>query len=241
VLDWTARPSFLGEFETLLAPIPVRCPASTRFMPRGYEHPDEARLESFGPSVMPDLGVWNELEDWWLVHKARANTPNWDIAVFCEIERRPGLVLVEAKANWPELGRAGKREPNAGSQRSIENHDRIASAIGEAQDGWRVIDSRVSISRDSHYQLANRLAFTWKLGTLGIPVVLLYLGFTGDEGIRDAGEPFTDDADWRTAFSQYADGVVPLELFERRHDLGAAPVWLSLRGRDVIEESRPVS
>jgi len=53
----------------------------------------------------------------------------------------------------------------------------------------------VRLDRDSHHQLANRLAFTWKLATLGIPVVLLY--FTGrDEGIADAGEPILDDAYW---------------------------------------------
>jgi hypothetical protein len=241
VLDWTAQPSFPSEFELLLAPIPVRCHNATRFMPRGYGHPDEARLETFGPSVMPDLIAWSDLEDWWLVHKPHANTPNWDIAVACEIEGRSGLVLVEAKANWTELSRAGKHDPNADSQKSVENHERIAAAIDQAQEGWRTINRRVTISRNSHYQLANRLAFSWKLATLGVPVVLLYLGFTGDEGIRGAGEPFADDKDWRRAFSQYAEGVVPLEMFECRHDLGAAPVWLSLRSWEAMENSRPVS
>ena len=38
---------------------------------------------------------------------------------------------------------------------------------------WLRTDPRVTISRDTHYQLANRLAFTWKLASLGISVVLL--------------------------------------------------------------------
>jgi hypothetical protein len=32
-----------------------------------------------------------------------ANTPNWDLAFGCEIAGKTGLILVEAKANEPEL------------------------------------------------------------------------------------------------------------------------------------------
>jgi hypothetical protein len=188
---------------------------------------------------LPGHPAWKELENWWLAHKSGANTPNWDIAVACEIEGRPGLVLVEAKANWPELGTAGKQLTRDASVNSRANHERIGRALREACEGWRQIDERVDISCGSHYQLANRLAFTWKLGTLGIPVVLVYLGFTGDEGIRDAGQPFADDADWLRAFSEYARACIPMELLDVRHDLGAAPVWVTARDRAVIELSPP--
>jgi len=80
-------------------------------MPRGYSNPREARLESFGPRLLPESPAWLALRDWRLVHKAGANTPNWDIAAGCEIEGRAGIVLVEAKANWPELGVGGSRSP----------------------------------------------------------------------------------------------------------------------------------
>lgn len=239
VLDWTESPNFLREFESLLAPLPVRFTPDTVYMPRGYTDPMEARLERFGPVVMPGLAVWEQLQDWWLAHRRGANTPNWDIAATCEIEGKAGLVLVEAKANWPELGAAGKRLDKASSPKGIENHERIGAAIDEACKAWQRINPHVNISRDSHYQLANRLAFTWKLGSLGIPVILVYLGFTGDEGIRDAGAPFTDDANWRKAINEYAADVVPMELFEVRHDLGAAPVWLALRSRGILESSPP--
>jgi hypothetical protein len=187
---------------------------------------------------MPGLTVWGDLRDWWLKHKRGANTPNWDIALGCTIEGRPGLILVEAKANWPELGTGGKLLDPKASEKSRDNHNQIGVAIDQACAGWKRIDPRVSIARDSHYQLANRLAFTWKLATLGIPVVLMYLGFLGDEGIRaDAGAPFADDQDWQRAFSEYASGVVPLDLFGRRLDFGAAPVWLLSRSRPVLEQS----
>ena len=237
VLDWTARPEFVSEMIALVSAIPVKITAGAKWMPRCLEEPDEARLETFGPDWIPSHHAWGNLKDWWLIHKQGANTPNWDIAVGCIIEDRPGLVLVEAKANWQELKVDGKVLRKNASKKSQENHQQIGKAIAEANSGWQRIDPRVAITRDSHYQLANRLAYTWKLGMLGFPVVLVYLGFTQDEGIRDVGDPFIDSQDWNQAFSNYADSIVPLELFGRRIDLGPAPVWLVLRSRPVLEVS----
>lgn len=239
VLDWTEQPDFLAELESLLSPIPVSISPGSYCMPRGYGNPQEARLESFLSQALPDMQLSAQLQEWWLVHTRGANTPNWDIAVACEVEGRRGLVLVEAKANWPELGRSGKKLPEGASPHSVENHLRIGTAIEESLAAWQQIDSGVAVSRDTHYQLSNRLAFSWKLASLGIPVVLIYLGFMGDDGIRDAGEPFRDDANWRAAFSEYAASVVPIELFEMRHDFGSAPVWLGVRSARVLEISPP--
>jgi len=234
VLDWTGRPSFLPELAQILEPVPVHFPADTVFMPRGVLAPEEARLEKAGPALVPGVSVWREIEDWWLCHKAGANTPNWDIAAGCEVEGRSGLVLVEAKAHRAELGTGGKPVSADASVRSIENHERIGEAIEEACQGWRALDERVSISRDSHYQLANRLALTWKLASLGIPVVLLYLGFAGDDGISDVGDPFADDADWHAAFDAYSAEVAPSELLDRRLEIGSTPAWLLSRSRPML-------
>ena len=153
----------------------------------------------------------------------------------CRIDERPGLLLVEAKANWAELSIAGKQlKPNA-SRKSWENHKRIGAAIGEACDAWQQIHPRVMIARDSHYQLANRLA--WTLVTLGIPVVLLYLGFTGDEGIRDVGEPFqtTPAGSARSPSTQirpYQWSSLVIDLGLTNHLLGSYPeAGLSYRFR----------
>lgn len=241
VLDWTTQPEFTKELIALVSFIPIEISANAKRMPRGRDEPAEARLESFGPEWMPSLHIWDDLRDWWLKHKRGANTPNWDIAVGCRIEGRPGLILVEAKANWPELNVDGKLLPERHSKNSKDNHDQIGRAIDEARAGWQRVNPRVSITRDSHYQLANRLAFTWKLATLGIPVVLIYLGFIGDEGIRaDAGPPFSDDRDWQRAFSEYASTTIPLDLFDRRVDLGQSPVWLVSRSRTILEQSSPL-
>jgi hypothetical protein len=239
VLDWTTRPEFSVELLQLVASVDARISAHSRWMPRGYSAPDEARLETFGPRILPDSPVWSRLRQWWLVHESGANTPNWDIAAGCEIEGRPGLILVEAKANVPELNVAGKSLDAAASEASADNHEQIGRAIDEACTELRRINATTAISRDSHYQLSNRVAFAWKLATLGIPTVLVYLGFLADEGIVDAGAPFADSAQWERAFAQYAHPIVPKDLFERRIECGAAAAWLLVRSRPVLQVSQP--
>ena len=237
VLDWTARREFVVELLQMIAPVDACISRESTWMPRGYRSPDEARLESFGPEVLPEHRAWKILRDWWLAHERGANTPNWDIAVGCDIAGSPGLVLVEAKANVPELGQGGKLVGSDASASSQENHRRIGQAIDEACAALRRISDATAISRDSHYQLSNRLAFAWKLASLGIPTVLVYLGFIGDDGIRDVGQPFRDDSHWRRVFADYIRPVAPQELFERRLECGAAPAWFLVRSRPVLSTS----
>ncbi len=110
------------------------------------------------------------------------------------MEGRPGLILVEVKANVPELGVAGKLIAPDASKNSLENHERIGRAIAEARAGPSAHLPGIAISATSHYQPSNRLAFAWKLATLGIPTVLIHLGLTGDEGLQGVGAPFENDA-----------------------------------------------
>jgi hypothetical protein len=222
-----------------IAPVEARITRASRWMPRGYAAPDEARLETFGPKILPDRRMWEQLRKWWLAHEQGANTPNWDIALACEIDGRPGAILVEAKANVPELAAGGKLVRADASEASTANHRRIGAAIAEACAGLRHFNEAIAISCDSHYQLSNRIAFTWKLATLGVPTVLVYLGFVGDEGIRDAGEPFRSDVHWQQVFSDYARSVTPQDLFGRRLECGDAPAWFLIRSRPVLSPSPP--
>lgn len=239
VLDWTERPTFRAEIQALLPEVGLEFDDTTRWAPMGHGAPKEARLSSFGPTWLRESSLWSTLDDWWLRHKRGANTPNWDIVVACRIEGTPGLVLVEAKANHSELSTAGKPLKGTASRNSRENHARIGSAIAAAQAGWQEIDPDVSISVSSHYQLANRMAHAWKIAEQGMPVALVYLGFTGDEGIRDAGAPFVDGADWRKAFAEYTKGRVPPRLLNRRHLVGETPLWFLCRSRPALQQSPP--
>ena len=111
VLDWTDQPRFLPELLGLVRPVSCKVNADSIWQPLGNEAPSEAQLEQFGPRAYPKHPAWPVLTTWWLRHARGAKTPNWDIALSCEVEGQPGLILVEAKANIPELSEAGNGKP----------------------------------------------------------------------------------------------------------------------------------
>lgn len=87
-----------------------------------------------------------------------------------------------------------------------------------------------------HYQLANRVAYAWKLADLGLPVVLLYLGFTGDTYF-DA-DYIRDDAHWQRVIGGYMQGVVSQQFPERVHTLASGgSVQMLVRSLPVAEVS----
>ena len=61
---------------------------------------------------------------------------------------------------------------------------------------------------DHHYQLSNRFAWLWKLASLGIPVVLLYLGFLNAQDMTDDGPLFRSEEEWTRAMKDHRRGAV---------------------------------
>jgi hypothetical protein len=170
-------------------------------MPDGYQNPVEAKL---GESALFLNAAHREmLTDWWLAVRRNANTPNWDIVSQATIDGEEGLILVEAKAHSREWGTGTCGATNQ------ENRQRIALAIEEANAGLNGVMSGWGLSCESHYQLANRFAWSWKIATLGVPVVLVYLGFVQAQEMSNRGKPLADAADWKELVLDYADGVVP--------------------------------
>ncbi|MBM4049880.1 MAG: hypothetical protein FJ279_32695 [Planctomycetes bacterium] len=197
-------------------------------MPRGHANDEEARLELHGQSLLQGAVDWDVLHHWWLNHNGRANTPNWDLASTCSIKGRRGLVLVEAKAHVEELDVAGKSlEPDA-SHHSQSNHVRIGWAIEEASRALARMVPGVCLSRDSHYQLANRVAFAWKLATMGLDVVLVYMGFTGDSAV---GVQLRDQRHWRQTMEDHARGILPPAFFDQEIACGLASMQMLVRSR----------
>src|SRR5215813_15278049 len=113
VLDWVecGPRSFVPELNELLGGTASVDIDNDRWMPHGYGDAREARLDLHGEEYLPG-DVRKALTDWWLVHKAGANTPNWDLLSTASVSGRRGLVLVEAKANCAELKVDGKLLPD---------------------------------------------------------------------------------------------------------------------------------
>jgi len=211
------------------------------WQPKGYLAPVEARLEECGHHFVPDVECWEELAAWWIPHRRGANKPNWDLVVACNLGGVPGLALVEGKAHEQELGRFGKPFDPAGSPNSLANHERIGEAIAEASAALDRVLPGVLLSRDSHYQLANRVAYSWRLASMGVPVLLMYLGFTGDHGISYVGTPLRDGLHWQSAMRGYMAGVLPDGFLERWIPCGKAGMRMIVRSKAVFEQSSPSS
>ena len=145
------------------------------WQPQGTSDVREAQLNKRlegGAVLVPDR-VRRELGKWWLAKDAgRSGTPHWDIVSTCTISGQAGVLLVEAKAHSKELSSRDKCGATLVNRKQIEN------ALEEANAGLRKVGGGSwRLSAEHHFQLANRFAWSWKLATFGVPVVLLYLGF----------------------------------------------------------------
>ncbi len=201
------------------------------WMPRGKTSVSEARLSQLVNLLEPAYGVKRTLEIqeqfrvWW--NPEGGNTPNWDIASSCKIRGTPGLLIVEAKAHGCELKSQGKKKlTKRDSYRRRKNHLCIRLAIAEAARGLQSVTEHYwKISRDKHYQISNRFAWSWKLATLEIPVVLLYLGFLDAEDMADDGPLFRSELEWERILKDHSRSVVDQDCWGE---------WLSVKGVPLL-------
>jgi hypothetical protein len=192
----------------LAEPFAVVDPARHTWMPGGVEAPREARLGE-APQFLA-FGHREQLLGWWLSERQRANSPNWDLAATATIGSREGLILVEAKAHSGELSRSGCAATN------MANAQRIPRAIQETNAELNGVLPGWSLSAATRYQLANRFAWGWRIATLGVPVVLVYLGFLDAEEMTGPGrEAFRSADGWEGSVRDYAHGIVPADAWER--------------------------
>jgi hypothetical protein len=130
---------------------------------------------------------------------------------------RPGLILAEAKAHYGELGSGG------GGAKNSQNEARIRDAIAEANEHLSRISPGWNLTADSHYQLCNRFAWGWKVASLGVPVVLVYLGFLNVEDMPGY-RVFRTDQEWENAVLEHAEGVVPHGAWNKPLDINGTPL-----------------
>ncbi len=210
---------------TALAAPFARVSAGDRWMPQGFDQLGEAQLHKAPRLLEP--GIRAELSAWWLAPRSRrARTPNFDIASTCTIDDRPGLLLVEAKAHDEELNKeaAGRSLTADASDDRRASHETIAAAIRSACSGLSEATSLPwRIARDSHYQMSNRFAWVWKLTALGVPVVLIYLGFLKVYEMDDRGRPFVEPSDWERLVVSHSHHLFAAKVWNRRWTLHGVP------------------
>jgi hypothetical protein len=238
ILDLLDRPDWTAVLNGLLASTGAVVAPDAPRMPRGQNAQAEALLCRPCEPLLP-REVSKRLRAWWLaVDKPVAADPNWDLAMEATFpDGKRGLVLVEAKAHVAELaGEVGGKL--FGKMSSKLNHCSIGRAIREARTALNVLEPGVRISRDRCYQFSNRIAFAWRLAaTEGIPVALLYLGFTGDAVIAGPEGRLRDGHHWRAEVVTHTSGIFPSALWERRIDTPKAPLWVLTRSLPCLRQS----
>jgi hypothetical protein len=199
--------------------------ATDNWMPQGFEDVKEAQLHKAKDLV--DVNAHGEaLKSWWLaVGGPVVVTPSWDIASTCTIDGKRGLLLVEAKAHHEEL----KPNDHCGASNK-RNYERIGEAVRVASDGLNKVHDGWNLSHESHYQLCNRFAWSWKLATLGIPVVLVYLGFLNADEMPN---PFPDGQSWDDAVRDYARDFVPESVWGSKLMLNDIPIYPLIRSKRI--------
>src|SRR3954464_1816520 len=206
VLDLVSRDDVASALTLLVHDVNGTVDRAHRVRPIGYSDAVESDLRSFCRTCAPAGLDLRGIDEWWVNEDYKG--PTWDLITECTIGGRYGYLLVEAKAHESELQRGGKSQEAGASEQSQANHRRIAECLNKTQAWFRSnVDGECNISIDSHYQLANRLSAAEALASCGVPVILLYLGFTGDTYFTDH---FRDDAHWQRVMGSYLDGVVPL-------------------------------
>jgi len=209
----------------LIAPFGAVSP-DDHWMPQGFDDHEEAQLHSANRLLRHN--VRKRLVSWWLAAgEGFIRTPNWDIASTCRIGGKVGLVLVEAKAHDSELidAEAGRTELKPPISAAAEkNHIRIGKCIQDASNGLSAVTNQPwTLSRDSHYQMSNRFAWSWKLVEFGIPVILVYLGFLRADDMTDQGKPFETPAEWEALVRSHNKPLFPASVWNCEWKIDGLP------------------
>lgn len=201
----------------LVAPHAFVDPVRHVWAPNGLANPGEGKLGETKPFLSDKQR--EEISNWWLaIRHPNANTPNWDIVSQATIGDREGLVLVEAKAHDKELTKeeAGKLIDAKASQDSCSNHDGIGKCVDEASRALSLATGlNWHLSSNSHYQMSNRFAWSWKVTTMGMPVVLVYLGFLNADEMQDRGLPFDNHEQWKQLVESQSQTLFPNAVWGR--------------------------
>ena len=233
-LIWTRGPKFAPILRSMVKGLPVEVDDDPPRMPRGRSVPCVVPLYRTSEPFLPE-SIRKELDSWWLAQRSgKQIRPSWDLVVSCKIQGKRGLVLAQGKANEKELAEEekGKKYNRA---TNFDAYEHLGNVIEEARAALDAVVAGVGISRDRFYQLSSRVAFAWKLAAIGIPCVLIYLGFLENQAWKTRKKPFLDDACWRSFVVEHCSEVLPPAMFDREIKCGKASMWLLARSLDTGE------
>jgi hypothetical protein len=135
-----------------------------------------------------------------------------------------------AKAHANELkldGKASRGDP--------DNQARIELAVSTANQRLNELLPGWNLTCSANYQLANRFAWAWKVASLGVPVILVYLGFLNANEMVDQGTPFVNADTWCQRVVDYSRDSIPARAWDVDIPVGD----YQASGADTVAESEP--
>lgn len=155
---------------------------------------------------------------WWIAFKG--NRPTWDLICHVEIDEKPGLLIVEAKAHYGEMSEKDcKSAADTKNDRSVANDLSIRLRLTEASLGLSELGlGSFRLSADHDYQLSNRLAYLHKLAIDGVPTILMYVGWIGSPDWLTA-DPLVDESAWTEAVKGHFSRIGPWEFVGLKRQL----------------------
>lgn len=214
VLLLLESPNYVAALNSALAGAGTAISARDVHRPIGMADDREYELPEFSREYLDGRFERRQIEEpkWWIIKRnARVRTPNFDLISTATICGTPGVLLVEAKAHHGELETCGKSFKRSSNP---ENHHCIGESIELANQALNEIVPGFKLSRDAFYQVSNRMAWGWRLASLGVPVTILYLGFVQDPYWPK--DQFESSEDWMRSARSYLSNVVPEEALDRR-------------------------
>ncbi len=97
--------------------------------------------------------------------------------------------------------------------------------LGARSRAWR-INQRTRMGRVA-------FAWAWKLASLGVPVVLVYLGFLNAGEMKDRGEPLSDARHWQNIVQNHSESVVPVSVWVEPVLINCTPLHALIRSTEI--------
>jgi hypothetical protein len=144
------------------------------------------------------------------------------------------LLLVEAKAHEHELTKEEAAKPLQETANGRRNHERIGECIQQANLALTAATGRSwTLSHRSHYQMSNRFAWAGKLAELGVPVILVYLGFLKADEMKPKDKPFANREEWEQLVRSHSATLFPGDIWNRTWTVAGQPLAPLIRTTTV--------
>ncbi|MFA7543469.1 MAG: hypothetical protein WCY84_03760 [Candidatus Cloacimonadaceae bacterium] len=157
----------------------IEIPDDCKYFPKGFATPEEIQLDKKRIEIEGSNAYCDMIKKWWL--KSGGTTPVWDLVCTAKIGGKEGFILVEAKAHLKE---SAPKNDKCKSKKESRNRNQIKEALKSINDEYEY-----DLSLTELYQMSNRIAWSVKLASMGIPIVLIYLGFLNAEEMYKKNDP----------------------------------------------------